>query len=176
MKAHDDEWRLVEGFSSCLFLVSTWWACAYSESFAWKMTNAALVVASFLCNASAYRKCFLIADYAAISAVALSYLQSPAASVVYSFVCLHDLRRGGVGEHAKNAVFLIAISKSCWRTYWLIDRRVFAWLLLSTSTGALAYRWRYWLLSQGVDQYRRLLTWYFHGCITVILSISSLTC
>jgi hypothetical protein len=167
----------IKGSSSLLFIISTLKIFYSSDFFNCKISNAFLVVASYLYNASGMDEFFLLYDYFAIFWVSTSCINqiSIVGPLFLSLLGEYNYRKSI--EYTKNAAFLIAILKSNIYTYYYLEPIYFWVLLQSTFFSCILYKLRnYFYVDLNNPKYNLFLTYLFHLCITVILYISSLTC
>lgn len=168
---------LKKGASSLLFLIPTYQAFMISEWISWKLANAFLVVASFLCNAHDCSGSYVLLDYFAIFLVSTSYIHCLTINFPLFASLLYEWRNHRSIELTKNVAFVLAVTKSNVYTFWYVDTMSFYLLLSSTLVGVIVYGIRYYLHQNDYhhNPYHFTLTWVFHVCITNVLTISSMT-
>ena len=162
----------IKGSSSLIFLISTIKAFYSSNLFFWKISNVFLIIASFLCNATEYKKLFLLFDYLAIFLVCVSYINNVYINTTYLLCLVYEYHKYNSIENTKNLAFATAIGKSTVYTYLYVDNIHFYVIFASSIFGILIYKIRYYLHD---DKYRLLITYLFHICTMNIMYISSIT-
>jgi len=165
---------IINGSSSLLFIISTTKAFYCSSLLWWKVTNAFLVIASFLCNATEYHPIYMQMDYLAIYLVCISYMNH-SINILYTLLLIYEYKTYKSIETVKNVVFACSVTKSMVRTYLHVDAFHYKVLLLSSISGIIIYKIRYYLLHHNITKYKLLLTYMFHLCIMNILYVSSIT-
>lgn len=165
----------INGASSLLFIISTIKSFYCSKLLTWKLSNIFLIIASFLCNATEYRKELLIIDYFAIYLVCLSYINNVFINTLFSVFIIYEYYKYNSVEGVKNITFLTALLKSIIYTYLYINIIYYYILCISAIIGILVYVIRLILIKKNNIKYKLLLTYIFHICIMTILYISSIT-
>ena len=82
----------IKGSSSFLFAISTIKAFYCSKLISWKLSNFLLIVASYLCNASEYKECYLLLDYLAICLVCCSYINNMYINIPYILLFIYEYK------------------------------------------------------------------------------------
>jgi hypothetical protein len=165
----------IKGSSSLLFIISTIKALYSSNLIFWKTSNAFLVVASFLCNATDYKKIFLLTDYLAIFLVCTSYINNIYINTTYFLFLIYEYNKYNSIENTKNLAFITAISKSTLYTYLYVDNIHFCVICASSIFGTIIYKIRYHVNVNNNEKYILLITYLFHICTMNILYVSSIT-
>ena len=161
----------INGSSSLLFLISTIKGFYSSNLLFWKLSNVFLIGASFFCNATEYKKIFLLLDYIAIFFVSISYINNIYINIPFSLLLLLEYNKFNSIENVKNIAFVTAIIKSNIYTYLYVDNTHYYIIFASSIFGIIIYKIRYFLHKK----YTLLLTYLFHICIMNILYISNIT-
>jgi hypothetical protein len=167
--------NLIHGSSSLLFLISTAKAFSTSNLLSWKLSNCLLVIASFLCNATAYKSIFLFFDYIAIYLVCVSYINNIFINVPYTLLLIHDYYKYNSIENIKDIAFITAIGKAILYTYLYVDKMHYYIILLSSICAIIIYKIRCYLHKKNNKKYRLPLTYLLHTCIMIIIYITSIT-
>jgi hypothetical protein len=165
----------IKGSSSLLFLISTIKAFYSSNLIFWKISNAFLVVASFLCNATGYKNIFLLIDYFAIFLVCVSYINNIYINVTYFLFLIYEYNKYNSIENTKNIAFITAIGKSTLYTYLYVDNIHFYIICASSIFGTIIYKIRYYVNVNNNEKYILIITYLFHICTMNIMYISSIT-
>jgi hypothetical protein len=167
--------NIIHGSSSLLFLISTAKAFSTSNLLSWKLSNCLLVIASFLCNATAYKSIFLLFDYIAIYLVCVSYINNIFISVPYTLLLIHDYYKYNSIENIKDIALITAIGKAILYTYLYVDKMHYYIILLTSICTILIYKIRCYLHEKNNKKYRLPLTYLLHICIAIIIYIASIT-
>ena len=167
--------NIIHGSSSLLFLISTAKAFSSSNLLSWKLSNCLLVIASFLCNATAYKNIFLLFDYIAICLVSLSYINNIFINVPYTLLLIYEYYKYNTIENIKDIAFGTAIIKSIIFTYLYVDKMHYNIILISSIAAVLIYKIRCYLHKKNNNKYRLPLTYLLHTCIMIIIYITSIT-
>ena len=170
--------KIVNASSSLLFIISTIQAFYVSKLTTWKIFNSALVVISFLCNATTnyeYDKNLLFLDYLNIYLLSITYINHSYINTPYSLFILYEYIHSGSIINMKNLAFITAILKCMVQTYLYVDKFHFYLLVSSSLTGIGTYEIRYIMFKHNNMAYILPITYIFHGCITAILYVSSIT-
>ena len=115
----------VNGVSSLLFIISTIKALTASNLLAWKVFNATLIVASYLCNASGFQPDYLFYDYLNIFLVCISYINNMYINIPYIISLIYEYNTFKTIENAKNISFVTAVTKSVIYTYLYVYTRIY---------------------------------------------------
>ena len=158
----------INGSSSLLFLISTIKSFYCSKLILYKIFNSLLVCASFLCNATEYKRKYLLLDYITIILISTSYINN---LIINSILLLLLYKYFNLIEYIKNVAFTIAISK-CMIYNYVHDKNNFYIIFVSTTFGVIIYKIRYNLENK---KYNLFLTYLFHISITSILYHTSIS-
>jgi len=165
----------IKGSSSLLFFISTIKAFYCSKLILWKLSNSLLIIASYLCNASEYKKTYLLFDYFAIFAVCTSYINNMYINIPFIFIFIYEYNKYNSIENIKNIAFGTAVLKSIIYTYLFVDNIHYYVILISSVSGVTIYKIRCILHELNNKKYTLLLTYLLHICIMNIMYISSIT-
>jgi len=165
----------VNGFSSLLFIISTIKALVASNLLAWKVFNATLIVASYLCNASGFQPDYLFYDYLNIFLVCISYINNIYINIPFIISLIYEYNKYNSIENTKNISFVSAVTKSVIYTYLYVDKFHYYIILSSSLCGITIYKIRLILFQNNNRKYNNMLTYLFHICIMNIMYISSIT-
>ena len=166
----------IKGSSSLLFIISTLKAFYCSKLILWKLSNSFLVVASFLCNANDYKKCYLLLDYVAIFCVCCSYINNIYINTVYALLFIYEYKMYNSIEYIKDLSFASAVVKSIIYTYLYVDNiNYYIILVISSVSGVTIFKIRCILHEMNNKDYTLLLTYLLHISIMNIMYISSIT-
>jgi hypothetical protein len=158
----------INGSSSLLFIISAIKSLYCSKLILWKIFNGLLVGVSFLCNATEYKKEYILLDYITIILISISYINN---LIINSILLLLLYRCFNLIEYIKNSAIMLAVTK-CFIFNFYYNKNNLYIICFSTSFGVITYVIRYNLKNK---KYTLLLTYIFHVCITSILYHASIS-
>lgn len=174
------KFKIVNGLSSLLFIVSAYKAIVSSSILIWKIANVFLVFSSFMYNSlktshTKLEETFLFIHYITIYFISIGYLNISIINYLLYILVSYEYLLENTINKIKNMSFLLAIGKSIVCTFLYLDEFHFYILLVSFILSVVSYIIRYYLENQNNYEYTFSMTWIWHIGSTIVLYISSMT-
>jgi hypothetical protein len=166
----------IKGFSSFLFVISTYKAFIASNNLLWKLSNFFFMFASYFYNSSDDNPNYLFMDHLMISCCCLSYINSMSVTQIVVSASLLEWNKKNSIEHSNNLSIFFVICKSCMNSYIYLPINYFYAICTSSFTSIIIFYLRRYLYFKNISLfYYILLTYMFHFCVFTSLYISSMT-
>jgi hypothetical protein len=156
--------------NSLLFIISALKAFFSSKLLLWKISNALLVPAYYLCIANDFSAPYVLYNHAAIFFICSSYINSVITNCLLFASLIFEYKLSNRFILTNGVSFAIALSKSIYNTYFYTEIYIYNDLVASVIIGAFVYI----IICLRKDK-PALLTLLFHFCIMIIMYISSFT-
>lgn len=162
-------------YSSLFFIISTIHSIKTTQQLTWKMSNALLLIGSYLCNAYPDEHTYMMLDYFSICSMAMSYANNPYISMAMTGTLALEYNQYNTIEKTKTAAFILALTTSFYNTQLILKPKYTIIYLVASTIGISAYVFRSQKPRiQNPTIYSHLTT-IFHTCVTTTTILSSLT-